>query len=58
LLQDEKINDRYTIARGLAEVIDLTMQGFEHSCAKQKAVAKLEAQNEAKKPRSHELAFN
>jgi hypothetical protein len=26
LLQDDRINDRYSIARGVSEVIDLTMK--------------------------------
>ncbi|KAI2509402.1 hypothetical protein MHU86_5035 [Fragilaria crotonensis] len=51
LLQDETLNDRYSVARGLAEVIDLTTEIAEQSCAKRKAEAQLEAQDETKKPK-------
>ena len=49
LLQDESINDRYSIARGMPEIVDLTTQISQQSTIKRKAQAQLEAEDKAKK---------
>jgi hypothetical protein len=51
LLQDKKLNCRYSLACGLAEVIDLTTEIAEQSCAKRKAEAQFMAQDETKRPK-------
>lgn len=50
LLQDTAINDRYSVARGLPEIVDLTTEISLQSSAKRKAVAQIAAQDERKKP--------
>lgn len=51
LLQDVSINDRYSVARGLPEVLDLTTEIAEQSSAKRKSEANVAANDEAKKPK-------
>ena len=51
LLQDASINDRYSVARGLPEVVDLTTEIAEQSSAKRKSEAYAAAKDEAKKPK-------
>ena len=51
LLQDATINDRYSVARGLPEIVDLTTAIAEQSTAKRRAEAFIEAQDKSKKPK-------
>ena len=51
LLQDASINDRYSVARGLPEVVDLTTAIAEQSLAKRKADAQIAAQDATKRPK-------
>jgi hypothetical protein len=51
LLQDASINDCYSVARGLPEVVDLTTEIAEQSSAKQKSEAYIATKDEAKKPK-------
>ena len=51
LLEDKKIGDHYSVARGVAEVVDLTSEIAEQSSAKRKAETKAAAVEEAKKPK-------
>ncbi|KAI2514285.1 hypothetical protein MHU86_178 [Fragilaria crotonensis] len=51
LLKDSTINDHYSVARGVPEVVDLTNEIAEQSTAKRKARARVEAEDKAKKPR-------
>ena len=48
LLQDEKIGDHYSVARGVPRVIDLTSEIAKQSSARRKAEAKLAAVDEVK----------
>jgi hypothetical protein len=50
LVQDRRIGDHYSVARGVPEVVDLTSEITEQSSAKRKAEAKLAAVDRAKKP--------
>jgi hypothetical protein len=47
LLQDARINDRYSVSRGAPEVVDLTTE----IAAKRRAEAFIAAQDESKKPK-------
>ena len=51
MLKDSTINDHYSVARCVPEVVDLTNEIAEQSTAKRKARAQVEAEDEAKKPR-------
>ncbi len=52
LRQDERLNDHYSDARGVTEVVDLTNEIADQSTAKRRAQAqKVEAEDEAKKPK-------
>ena len=51
LLQDESINDRYSVARGIPEIVDLTTEIAQQSTLKRKAQSQLQAEDEAKKPK-------
>jgi hypothetical protein len=51
LLQDKELNDHYSVARGVTEVVDLTVEIADQSSAKRKPQAQVEAEDEAKKPR-------
>ena len=51
LLQDDKINDRYSVARGFSEVVDLTTEIHMQSNAKRKADT-VEAQEEDDKKKA------
>ena len=48
LLQDESINDRYSVARGMPEIVDLTTEIAKQSTIKQNAQAQLQAEETAK----------
>ena len=50
LLQDTAINDHYSVARGVPEIVDLTTEISIQSTAKRKAEAQLAAQDDRKKP--------
>ncbi|KAI2509704.1 hypothetical protein MHU86_4686 [Fragilaria crotonensis] len=49
LLQDSRINDRYSVARGSSEVVDLTSEIQLQSRAKRKTDAQIAAQDETKR---------
>ncbi len=49
LLQDESINDRYSVARGMPEIVDLSTEIAQQSTIKKKAQAQLQAEDKAKK---------
>ena len=51
LLQDARINDHYSVARGLPEVVDLTAAIAEQSSAKPKVDAQKAAHEETKRPK-------
>jgi hypothetical protein len=51
LLKDSTINDHYSVACGVPEVVDLTNEIAEQSTAKRKAQAQVEAEDKSKKPR-------
>jgi hypothetical protein len=51
LLQDESINDRYSVARGIPEIVDFTTEIAQQSTLKRKAQCQLQAKDEAKKPK-------
>ena len=51
LLEDARINDRYSVARGLQEVVDLTAAIATQSSAKRKTDAKVTAQDDTKRPK-------
>ena len=51
LLQDHSLNDYYSVARGVTEVVDLTSKIADQSTAKRKAQAQLDAEDEAKWPK-------
>ncbi len=48
LLQDESINDRCSVARGMPEIVDLTTEIAKQSTFKQNAQAQLQAEDTAK----------
>jgi hypothetical protein len=58
LLQDTAINDRYSVARGLPEIVDLTTEISLQSSAKRKAEAQIAVQNndENKRPKHGPLS--
>ena len=51
LLQDARINDRYSVSHGAPEVVDLTTEIAEQSSAKRRAEAFIAAQDESKRPK-------
>ncbi|KAI2499750.1 hypothetical protein MHU86_14762 [Fragilaria crotonensis] len=51
LLQDERLNDHYSVSRGVTEVVDLTNEIADQSTAKRRALAQVEAADKAKKPK-------
>ena len=51
LLQDEKLNDHYSVARGVTAVVDLTNEIKDQSTAKRKAQAQIDADDKTKKPK-------
>jgi hypothetical protein len=56
LLQDTAINDRYSVARGLPEIVDLTTEISLQSSAKRKAEAQIAIRNDEKKPKHGPLS--
>jgi hypothetical protein len=58
LLQDNSINERYSVARGVAEVVDLTNEITKQSKAKRKAQAQNIAQDESKRARNGPVSGN
>ena len=53
LLQDTAINDRYSVARGLPDIVDLTTEISLQSSAKRKAEAQIAAHDDRKKKPNH-----
>jgi len=51
LLQDDWLNDHYSVAQGVTEVVDLTNKIKDQSSAKRKAQAQIEAEDKGKKPK-------
>ena len=51
LMQDEELNDHYSVARGVRAVVDLTNEIHGQSSTKRKAQAQADAEDEAKKPK-------
>ena len=45
------LNDRYSVARGVTEVVDMTNEIADQSSAKRKAQAQIEAEDKGKKPK-------
>jgi hypothetical protein len=53
LLQDTAINDHYSVARGVPEIVDLTTEISMKSSARRKAEAQIAAQNDSNKKPKH-----
>jgi hypothetical protein len=51
LLEDTRINDRYSVARGLPEIVDLTNEIAARSSEKRRSDAQTAALDESKRPK-------
>jgi hypothetical protein len=51
LLQDERLNDHYSVLQGVTAVVDLTNEIADQSTAKRRALVQVEAEDKAKKPK-------